>query len=408
VPSSDLISLIIVRGNLMVTGNIHSGDDGSVSLTVIGNLCARNLSIGGQEIYVHGDIHVDEVFYGSYNHGETIALGSISALVYIHDDEYRVKAAKGTQFTYRILHNSGFGFWNGIPLLASEILRPELLDEESDEDPAVHIQTHDLTINGSILQDPDKLRKGLPAPQIAPIVSSPAISPASFAILVQSVLMPSSGERFFQFKEGEVTYRVSAERVDEEGEHAPNSVLIQDAQAQYFFYFTEENRYVCLYKRYGETTGTEAWVPLTDMQSAEARQLFAHWVKLLGSVTVAQHYLPRMPKAELESFFHQCHALGLEDEWWFGDLHFKLRHPYTTAEGKPIAPMLRIQTPGESLSFYKYYVLSSQWIECDMQENKGADSITISFSDVRSWEIAMRYYEIFRFSLRLKLASEAD
>jgi hypothetical protein len=405
VPSADLITLILVRGNLTVTGNIHSGDDGSVSLTVLGNLHARNMSIGGQELYVQGDIHVEEIFYGSYNHGETLALGSIHALVYIHDDEYRVQAAGGTDFTYRILSRDGYGFWKDIPLLASEVIRPELLDEGCDDgDPYVYIQAHDLTINGSILQDVDRLRKGLPAPQIAPLVSSPAISPEAIATLAQSALMPLDGDRSFQYKEGDVTWRVSAAGIDEDGDRRPNSVFFQDATAQYFLYFTEKNEFVCLYKKLNEGSGE--WISVTDMRSPEAQRVYNYWVNLLAGVTVAQHYSSLIPKAELESFFEQ--SLEWKKEWWFGDLRFRLWHPRTTAEGKQTVPMLHIQTPGDAPSLYKYFILAKNWIECDVQEHGASESLTIPFSNVRLQEIAARYYKVFQMYMRLRLAEDEE
>ncbi|WP_147277154.1 polymer-forming cytoskeletal protein [Runella aurantiaca] len=78
---------IIINGNLTVTGNIwNSETDGGISLIVIGNLSAKNIVVGGQEIYIEGNLWVQNLLYGSYNHGDMRVKGDIQAKVIVADD----------------------------------------------------------------------------------------------------------------------------------------------------------------------------------------------------------------------------------------------------------------------------------------------------------------------------------
>jgi tetratricopeptide (TPR) repeat protein len=76
-----------VTGNLTVTSHIIcTGTDGGLGLVVLGNLCASNIAVGGQELYVRGNVAVTGVYCGSYNHGESIIDGDVSAGLLISDD----------------------------------------------------------------------------------------------------------------------------------------------------------------------------------------------------------------------------------------------------------------------------------------------------------------------------------
>lgn len=56
----------------------------------MGNLSAKkNMAVGDQEIYIRGNLLIEEILCGSYNHGETIVEGNLTATALIQDDEYR-------------------------------------------------------------------------------------------------------------------------------------------------------------------------------------------------------------------------------------------------------------------------------------------------------------------------------
>lgn len=77
----------VFTGNLTVTGAIYNENtDGAHGLVVLGNLRAKNIAFGGQETYVRGNVIVEELLCGSYNHGEMKVDGNVSAKLLISDD----------------------------------------------------------------------------------------------------------------------------------------------------------------------------------------------------------------------------------------------------------------------------------------------------------------------------------
>lgn len=86
------VLLYLVTGNLTVDGDVYCNTtDGAISLVVLGDLRARNLIVGGQEIYVGGDLAVEELFWGDYNHGLLTVQGAASAEVCLQTDDYDIK-----------------------------------------------------------------------------------------------------------------------------------------------------------------------------------------------------------------------------------------------------------------------------------------------------------------------------
>ena len=83
----DSVDVHVFTANLTVNHAIHNQNtDGATSLIVLGNLHAKNIAIGGQECYVRGNLQVDEVLCGSYNHGEMTVDGDVSAKLLVSDD----------------------------------------------------------------------------------------------------------------------------------------------------------------------------------------------------------------------------------------------------------------------------------------------------------------------------------
>lgn len=70
----------IVDGDLEVTGSIiNRNSDHGPFLLVTGNVHAKNLVAGGSEIVILGDLIVDEVIFGYYNHGSITVYGTTRA-----------------------------------------------------------------------------------------------------------------------------------------------------------------------------------------------------------------------------------------------------------------------------------------------------------------------------------------
>jgi hypothetical protein len=70
----------IVDGDLEVTGSIiNRNSDHGPFLLVTGSVRAKNLVAGGSEIVILGDLIVDEVIFGYYNHGKITVHGTTRA-----------------------------------------------------------------------------------------------------------------------------------------------------------------------------------------------------------------------------------------------------------------------------------------------------------------------------------------
>jgi tetratricopeptide (TPR) repeat protein len=92
------ITLVLVTGRLTVTGAICNVDtDGAAALVVQGDLKAANMIVGGQEIYVGGNLEVEGLFWGDYNHGTMTVEGQTSAQFWLATDEYHCHLHGGIQ-----------------------------------------------------------------------------------------------------------------------------------------------------------------------------------------------------------------------------------------------------------------------------------------------------------------------
>lgn len=100
------IYTIIVTGNMTATQIYNEETDGSCGLVVLGDLSAQNIVVGGQEIFVAGNLKVDELYWGDYNHGELVVKGEIDIKAFIATDysyDYeRFQAQDRTNIRYHL------------------------------------------------------------------------------------------------------------------------------------------------------------------------------------------------------------------------------------------------------------------------------------------------------------------
>ncbi|TYP73269.1 DUF4241 domain-containing protein [Paenibacillus methanolicus] len=132
----DNIFLILVDGNLSVHNYIYNKNtDGATGLIVKGNLTAGNMLVGGQEIYITGNLAVNELFWGDYNHGDLRVGGDVNAAIFAATDEYHVSIT-GTQYSKHHLSEwDEDGDWKQLDSGDIEQwLCAELYVEDEDED----------------------------------------------------------------------------------------------------------------------------------------------------------------------------------------------------------------------------------------------------------------------------------
>ncbi|NML21904.1 hypothetical protein HHL16_13525 [Pseudoflavitalea sp. G-6-1-2] len=125
--------LILVEGNMVVDNYIYNEEvDSATGLIVLGDLTAKNIVVGGQEIYVDKNLQVAELFFGEYNHGELKVNGSITARVFISKDyhfDYK-------RFDEKRMVDVQHFLWDERDMLdddALSILNPEVLILGDDE-----------------------------------------------------------------------------------------------------------------------------------------------------------------------------------------------------------------------------------------------------------------------------------
>lgn len=86
--------LVVVDGDLRVETLFNWDTDGCTGLIVRGNLSLGHAVVGGQEIYVCGDLSVRELFWGDYNHGGLQVRGRIRARLLMATEEYHLPAGQ--------------------------------------------------------------------------------------------------------------------------------------------------------------------------------------------------------------------------------------------------------------------------------------------------------------------------
>lgn len=75
-----------IIGDVKIGRIIEASDDLAMGLIVDGNLEADNIRAGGNEIYISGDLQVNGLFFGQYNHGSLTVEGESHANCFIADD----------------------------------------------------------------------------------------------------------------------------------------------------------------------------------------------------------------------------------------------------------------------------------------------------------------------------------
>ena len=145
-PSQEVehVFLILVEGSLQVNTFIYNDNtDGATGLIVLGDLRAHTMLVGGQEIYVTGNLAVEELFWGDYNHGSLRVLGSASMAVFAavdYDVQINGEISSGINLTPEDVSSN----WQGIDVaLLQATLKEEIyqldniiIDDETGEEEA--------------------------------------------------------------------------------------------------------------------------------------------------------------------------------------------------------------------------------------------------------------------------------
>lgn len=136
VEKGQYIQTILCLKNLKAKNIFNYDDDRSCDLIVIGNLDCENMVVGGQDIFIQGDLTISECFWGRYNHGNLSVKGATKAQVFIATEEYHYDEEKNNFEVLQMLTDyevedncEDFSFE-----ILSAILEENLLSENTDEE----------------------------------------------------------------------------------------------------------------------------------------------------------------------------------------------------------------------------------------------------------------------------------
>jgi hypothetical protein len=126
---------ILIEGNLKARNIYNYETDGSTGLVVLGNVLADNLVVGGQDVYITGDLTVMDCFWGHYNHGDLVVEGQTYARVFVATEEYHYDYEKERTRALHFLcdYDEEDGIFDrSIP---ESIFVPELVEDEREVEP---------------------------------------------------------------------------------------------------------------------------------------------------------------------------------------------------------------------------------------------------------------------------------
>ncbi|MFD0589272.1 hypothetical protein ACFQZE_14880 [Paenibacillus sp. GCM10027627] len=400
--------LIFVDGDFTVDNLYNAETDGAIGLMVMGNLTAKNMAVGGQEVYVGGNLLVEEILCGSYNHGETIVVGHLHATALITDDEYRFKT-DGTRWVGCEVDGwSGEGVCQELPVDIREVLVDDVfLDVEEDDD--------DVGFSFGMLVS--VLKQGRPALKnlnealkrkepVQLYFADGTLNENNIIKLTRCVLMAEEQTNFdFEEEEIEVYFRVNREHMDADGDKLNSGIYMKDGENHYFIY-VEDDHSVSLQRKTAEEGAV--WEDITGAPQEQLSHLTYYWTLLLTCVNVAELYLPSIDSRDLKGILQHPVIQALDpageenDGFWDGSHYYRFRQAHTNEDGAYRAARIEIQTPEEAFFFYS--LENEQYVSRHYQPPDEYARKSISYLNSKRWEASERYFTKFKQFISKKLA----
>ncbi|NEN81862.1 hypothetical protein [Paenibacillus elgii] len=418
------VFLVLVDGNLAVDTYVYNEEiSGATCLIVKGDLYAQNMVVGGQEIYVTGNLEVTELFWGEYNHGDLTVAGNASASLFMDTEEYHVSVRGEQQFSLRISNWDELGDWND---LDEDLLKGVFVQDcvmELGEEPTLDREKLlEYFKAGRSVLIPDKI-KPAEEPDIPFPFDNSEISVGNLIRLADSVLMPfeakESGGKYEFWRDDEF-YRVI--RSSSEAEY--RAVYLQEDRCAVIVETKEDERngipYVSLHYRgrYIEGEDTE-WHPF-DATSPEPFRLLVQrgWPALLAAVSRFEYYrsyvrpeqiseILSLPVVEAYDDFYDEDKSGL----WCGSVYAGFRQPGVVRDGEEKPPCVIVaREQGEDMEIYHFSVEKcvngSETVKILYQASNGYEHRALPVWDEEKLQIACRLFRIAEkklFSLNQKL-----
>ncbi|WP_238187571.1 hypothetical protein [Paenibacillus sp. L3-i20] len=402
-PHHKEVIIIFIDGNFTV-GNLYNKEtDGAIGLMVIGNLSAKNIAVGGQEIYVSGNMMIEEILCGSYNHGETIVKGDLNATVLVQDDQYKVKVDGTKSIACLVNVWEGDGILHELPVDIHEVLIDEVfLDmEEEDVDFSFDTLVSVIKEGRSVIK---KLNDSLTREKIVHVYfTHNTINEENILKLTQSILM-SNDKPSFDFQEQDVFFKVQQKHIDADGDQRDLSVYINDSRHHYYIWVEDDHSVGLLRRTVDE--GAE-WENITEESQEQLTELSDCWTILLTCANMAELYLRNIEVQYVQDILQHpvIQELYSEEEendgFWDGSKCYSFRQAHTDEDGDYLHARIEILTPDGA---YYFYTLDNEtYISRHYQPPDQYGKQDISYLNLRRWEASERYFSRFKQFITQKI-----
>ena len=434
------VFLLLVEGSLRVAGPICNDDtDGAPGLIVLGDLHARSGVVGGQEIYVTGDLRVDDLFWGDYNHGTLKVMGNARIPLLVSTD-YSVEITGAqdigrTLFTLDAAQDEGsqaglvepqalfpadcvFDTDDGTP----ELARTAVLERLRAGRPVVH--AHLL------------LQVRQPPPAIAPLCPDRAPSAANLEMLTQPHLLlqpqPPARTPRLEFWQGDLFCRAAAGEEEDDGS-VFRSMYFQDTAHAVMLRFNQ----VRIPRGFLRKPQVQ-WLPAlrwrrmegdqTDWQDCKA--LPAHcaplfdqgWNALLDGAATLAHARTLIAPERLVALLALPIAAPYDDFYdddrnglWLGAVYCAFRQDGAQRKGQPQPALLRVarsRRDGEGNERYDFslrrHLDGSASVLIEYCPQEGKDWIDVSHTAPGRLPDALRMFEAANRALQQGNAALLD
>ena len=413
---------ILIQGHARFA-NVFNGDtDGASGLIVLGNLEANNMVVGGQQIYVEGDLHIKDLFWGDYNHGSLQVQGHFKARACLITEDYEVLPEdlldSDRSEVEQVLQDTDDEALYRNEHYIHALFKPDYLYQPEDLIEGVFswkdwLQEAEIQValgrNWSVLLESWNLEAIPQEEEVPPYFETTEINEANLLKFTGSNILqaqPHTSELLLEYWEGEVFRRVYRQA----GQDLSSMFYLQQGDAvAYIVYFGEnitpdpENPYV-MYKAYRQLPD-EPWLML-DETAPKAHQAFLQaqwehlsqvyapmhywWNRLLQAVTIEKVQailnLPLIQERH-NDYYDEDNAL------YFGNLQWDFRIPENVQGYCPRISIIE-QLPDESFDFY-HFDIEENGLKLVDQTDDGYEADIFYVSPVHFDKVkhAVQYFE---------------
>jgi len=334
------VTNLLVQGNLTTRFIYNENTDGAVHLAVLGHLQAQNMAVGGQVIYVQGNLLVSELCWGDYNHGDLHVKGNATGAVLLLTDEYHFRVDGETSFKQRIDGERGdiqFDFRLQDTFMPDVLHEPDL----ADADGRYFLLRQSAA---AYWQEGKSILRKMPALTFP--FGNGAINESNIRLLAASVLMPFNDKKY-EFWLKDLFFRV----VKPDADNAQGYTVYLEKKEEYAVWIELKGERIEIAGRLMTGADTQ-WYLLTESAPQHFHLLLRngwqaltysvteyeyHWQQLLQTVTVEKaEALLALPVTRKYPFYSD------ENYVWHGDYAYQFRHADDVHEGETYPPQLVI------------------------------------------------------------------